>query len=636
MKELDPSKITITGFPGGVESVHGTATHAGVIWCGTRQIPAQVICFDAATLDVIDAITMPTDGIEDGSAFYPGMEQLIVHKATGLMYGNCHGDLLCSVRVVEMWLDGGRIQYRDVISYEWDFFWEEHPSLAVIEIDQQRGVLYAGMWDDTNGASIRRYSLSSRDENGHLVLIDEHWIESDIPILYGIHSLVCEGDYLYVTSQMQPAWVAKINISNETMSTDDFFYFPTGFNTITDDSCYCDGYLFCGFEFDPHKGTVVRIDANDLSSYSVLEFPYGASCYGVFNIDGMIYALHFSSVPLITVIDPYTLEFETFTASGIPFSPNELVCSGGRFYMPTWTTPAMGNTVLLSCPKINVVNSVISDASLSFSGGMLRVAWEGSAPEYRITVKKGDGSHPTEVYYVASSPFLMPVEYHQTYNISITPLDGAVIGETTELAPYVVPPLIESLSLVDGGTYAIAELHTSDTFEKAIITISSAGEEYTILVKGSPLLLNEYLFPNIFPGEKATITVQVGDSSVSCLYHGISVPVEMCEASGVYRITEDKQSIVYARGSGAYAILTTISGATQRYGVLAFVINEDNEIVLNDSMTSDYLYSDLSVSGEKPFLLNDETPFGVNLKYAWRGSNTDALEICVKLCLQGE
>jgi len=42
-----------------------------------------------------------------------------------------------------------------------------------------------------------------------------------------------------------------------------------------------------------------------------------------------------------------------------------------------------------------------------------------------------------------------------------------------------------------------------------------------------------------------------------------------------------------------------------------------NEIVLNDSMTSDYLYSDLSVSGEKPFLLNDETPFGANLKYAW-------------------
>ncbi|OPZ42600.1 MAG: hypothetical protein BWY95_02342 [Bacteroidetes bacterium ADurb.BinA104] len=70
--------------------------------------------------------------------------------------------------------------------------------------------------------------------------------------------------------------------------------------------------------------------------------------------------------------------------------------------------------------------------------------------------------------------------------------------------------------------------------------------------------------------------------------------------------------------------------------MLAFVINEDNEIVLNDSMTSDYLYSDLSVSGEKPFLLNDETPFGANLKYAWKGSNTDALEICVKLCLQGE
>lgn len=33
---------------------------------------------------------------------------------------------------------------------------------------------------------------------------------------------------------------------------------------------------------------------------------------------------------------------------------------------------------------------------------------------------------------------------------------------------------------------------------------------------------------------------------------------------------------------------------------------------------------------------NDGTPFRANLKYAWRGSNTDALEICVKLCLQGE
>lgn len=66
------------------------------------------------------------------------------------------------------------------------------------------------------------------------------------------------------------------------------------------------------------------------------------------------------------------------------------------------------------------------------------------------------------------------------------------------------------------------------------------------------------------------------------------------------------------------------------------MINEDDEIVLNDSMTSEYLYRDLSVSGEKPFLLNDGTPFRANLKYAWRGSNTDALEICVKLCLQGE
>jgi len=103
MEQLDLNKIVVTNFPDGAENVHGTSAHNGVLWCGTRQIPAQVICFDAATLDVIDAITMPTDGIEDGSAFYPGMEQLIVHKATGLMYGNCHGDLLCSVRVVEIW-----------------------------------------------------------------------------------------------------------------------------------------------------------------------------------------------------------------------------------------------------------------------------------------------------------------------------------------------------------------------------------------------------------------------------------------------------------------------------------------------------------------------------------------------------
>ncbi len=172
---------------------------------------------------------------------------------------------------------------------------------------------------------------------------------------------------------------------------------------------------------------------------------------------------------------------------------------------------------------------------------------------------------------------------------------------------------------------------------QALITIQSGLVSYTFVVESAVAqTTHDVLLPNMFPGEETTITLAVGDQVASTTFMAAEVAREVIESSGITRLTEDKQSIVYARGSGAYAILTTSSGYNNKYGVLAFVINEDNEIVLNDSMTSDYLYSDLSVSGEKPFLLNDETPFGVNLKYAWRGSNTDALEICVKLCLQGE
>lgn len=172
---------------------------------------------------------------------------------------------------------------------------------------------------------------------------------------------------------------------------------------------------------------------------------------------------------------------------------------------------------------------------------------------------------------------------------------------------------------------------------QVLITIQSGIVSYTFVVESAVAqIIHDVLLPNMFPGEETTITLAVGDQTTSTTFMASEVAREVIESSGITRLTEDRQSIVYARESGAYAILTTSSGYNNKYGVLAFVINEDNEIVLNDSMTSEYLYGDLSVSGEKPFLLNDETPFGASLKYAWRGSNTDALEICVKLCLQGE
>ncbi len=203
-----------------------------------------------------------------------------------------------------------------------------------------------------------------------------------------------------------------------------------------------------------------------------------------------------------------------------------------------------------------------------------------------------------------------------------------LMGEGTEESPYLVhsPVSVEPAGSLIMGTVSLAGTSGS------VIEISDGGETYTLNNGINPT----FILPNMFPGVETTVTLIENGLSSSVTFMAPAVEREACESSGIIRVSEDKQSIVYARESGAYAILTTSSGYNNKYGVLAFVINEDNEIVLNDSMTSEYLYSDLSVSGEKPFLLNDGTPFGVNLKYAWRGSNTDALEICVKLCLQGE
>jgi len=274
----------------------------------------------------------------------------------------------------------------------------------------------------------------------------------------------------------------------------------------------------------------------------------------------------------------------------------------------SWTHGADG--LLTITAQVPLSNSL--EITLGYDGAEFAYSYEYSDSQEERTVSMA--AVPTESTIAAT---IKALGYSESFKIPAVARFTAGLKDT--------PPSLIGLRLVTPPTTQV------------LITIQGGIVSYTFVVESAVAqTTHDVLLPNMFPGEETTITLAVGDQVASTTFMAAEVAREVLESSGITRLTEDKQSIVYARGSGAYAILTTSSGYNNKYGVLAFVINEDNEIVLNDSMTSDYLYSDLSVSGEKPFLLNDETPFGVNLKYAWKGSNTDALEICVKLCLQGE
>ncbi len=198
----------------------------------------------------------------------------------------------------------------------------------------------------------------------------------------------------------------------------------------------------------------------------------------------------------------------------------------------SWTHGADG--LLTITAQVPLSNSL--EITLGYDGAEFAYSYEYSDSQEERTVSMV--AVPTESTITAT---IKALGYSESFEIP------AVARFTADLKD--TPPSLIGLQLVTPPT------------TQALITIQSGLVSYTFVVESAVAqTTHDVLLPNMFPGEETTITLAVGDQVSSTTFMAAEVAREVIESSGITRLTEDKQSIVYARGSGAYAILTTSSG----------------------------------------------------------------------------